>query len=182
MKRAEGGKKLTASARKLLSTAVAIETQQMVNLGELRPYDMAHEHGRTVYVLELNNEVWACTSCSVLFKGVKDHRTAFYVGSTSKQVDIRMEQHAAYASHEMRNTTRATQVAPHILRRDIWLEPHLASRKGTKDYLEQRIKFAAEMRALEEIVIPRIIKSHGFAVYAGRPTNPDGTWDMGTDS
>ena len=161
-----------ATDRAELSKAINTEMARRISLEELRPYPEPHENGRCVYVLQLRDDVWDCASCAKLFKGVKDRRTAFYVGSTGKSIAYRLEQHLAYLDHKSQNVTRATQVAPHILRREPRLEPH----EGPKGLaLEKRIKWHSEMRELEEFVLPRIIRNAGFAVYAGGKSNPDGT-------
>jgi hypothetical protein len=167
------GKQFGAKERAELAKEIHTQMAAMIAQEQLRPYEEPHENGRCIYVLQLRDDVWDCKSCTKLFKGVKDRRTAFYVGSTGKTNAIRLEQHLAYSNHAMKNETDAAQVAPHLLQRELWLEPH-DSVSGSP--LEKRIKWHAEMRALEEIVIPRIIREAGFAVYAGGETNPNGTW------
>lgn len=167
------GKKFGPGDRASLALTVRETMGTMIAQEQLRPYDSPHPKGRCIYVLQLRDDVWDCPPCAKLFKGVKDRRTAFYVGSTGKSNAVRLEQHLAYPDHKKKNTTDAAQVAPHILRREPRLEPH----DGVKGKaLEKRIKWSSEMRALEEFVIPRLIREAGFAVYAGAKTNPDGTW------
>lgn len=163
----------TASARKRLAAAIAAEMQRMVDAGTLRPYDEPHERGRSIYVLRLDDDVYDCPRCKRLFPDIDDRRTAFYVGSTGNPVEVRLAQHRAYASHDQKKEKMSSWIAPHIVQREVDLEPHFSGRNRS---LEQRIKWAAEMRELEEAVIPTIIRSAGFAVYAGRATNADGTW------
>ena len=167
------GKQFGARERIELAKAIHTEMAAMIAQEQLRPYPEPHPHGRCIYVLQIKDDVWDCKSCAKLFKGVKDSRTAFYVGSTAKTNAVRLEQHLAYSDHAMKNETDAAQLAPHILQREPRLEPH-DSVSGAP--LEKRIKWHAEMRALEEFAIPRIIREAGFAVYAGGETNPDGTW------
>jgi hypothetical protein len=166
-------KKFGPADRAALTLAIGKEMERMIALEQLRPYEEPHPKGRCVYVIQLRDDVWDCPSCKKLFKGVKDRRTAFYVGSTGKSIAIRLEQHLAYPDHKKKNTTDAAQVAPHILRREPRLEPHDGPKVKS---LEKRIKWGAEMRELEEFVLPRLIREAGFAVYAGARTNPDGTW------
>ena len=167
------GKQFGAKERAELAKAIQTHMAAMIAQEQLRPYEEPHENGRCVYVLQLRDDVWDCKSCTKLFKGVKDRRTAFYVGSTGKTNAIRLDQHLAYSDHAMKNETDAAQVAPHILKREPRLEPH-DSVSGAP--LEKRIKWHSDMRELEEFVIPRIIREAGFAVYAGGETNPNGTW------
>ena len=167
------GKQFGANERAELAEAIHTQIAEMIAQEQLRPYEEPHENGRCIYVLQLRDDVWDCKSCTKLFKGVKDRRTAFYVGSTGKTNAIRLDQHLAYSDHAMKNETDAAQVAPHILQRELRLEP----RDGVGGRpLEKRIKWHSEMRELEEFVIPRIVREAGFAVYAGGETNPNGTW------
>lgn len=167
------GKQFGARERTELAKAIHTEMAAMIAQEQLRPFLEPHPHGRCIYVLQLKDDVWDCKPCAKLFKGVKDRRTAFYVGSTGKTNALRLEQHLAYPDHAMKNETGAAQVAPHILEREPRLEPHDGVRGRL---LEKRIKWSSEMRELEEFVIPRIIREAGFAVYAGGETNPNGTW------
>ena len=139
------GKQFGAKERAELAKAIHTQMAEMIALEQLRPYEEPHENGRCIYVLQLRGDVWDCKSCAKLFKGVKDRRTAFYVGSTGKTNVIRLEQHLAYSKHAMKNETDAAQVAPHILQR----EPHLEPRDGVRGWpLEKRIKWHKLFRAV----------------------------------
>jgi len=173
----ELGKQFGARECTELAAAIQTEMASMIAQERLRLYEEAHANGRCVYVLQLKDDVWDCRPCAKLFKGVKDRRTAFYVGSTGKTNAFRLEQHMSYADHTLKNETDAAQIAPHILQREPSLEPHDGVRGRP---LEKRIKWHSEMRDLEESVIPRIIREAGFAVYAGGETNPNGTWKRTT--
>ncbi len=167
------GKKFGPADRAALALTIGKEMERMIALEQLRPYEEPHPNGRCVYVFQLRDDVWDCPSCAKLFKGVKDRRTAFYVGSTGRTIRERQDQHLAYSSHDIENVTSAAQVAPHMLRREPSLEPRDRF-KGPP--LAKRIKWPAEMRELEEFIFPRLIRDAGFAAYAGGETNPDGTW------
>jgi len=128
--------------------------------------------GRSVYVLQLDPEVFDCSKCGKFFDGAKDRRVAFYVGKTNNAIAQRISEHRAFSSHDLKRGT-ASVVAPHLIAGD----PHIKIVEGHSGRpLEQRIKFQKDQRLLEETVLPRVLRRLGFGVHAGGKTNPDGTW------
>jgi hypothetical protein len=128
--------------------------------------------GRSVYVLQLDPSVFDCPKCGDFFAGAKDRRVAFYVGKTGNPIAERIAEHRAFSSHDSKRG-KASVVAPHLIAGDPHIE--VLEKEGGRS-LERRIKFAADQRHLEEVVLPRVLRKLGFGVHAGGKTNPDGTW------
>ena len=165
--------RFTTADRKELTAVIGREIDNLVRADELFLYPEPRENGgRSVYLLELDSGVLDCPSCMKFFKGVKDRRVAFYVGKTGKAIADRLAQHQAYSSHNGKRG-RASEVAPHLVK----VNPHIEIREGAaRRSLERRIKYAADQRNLEEVVIPKLLRALGFGVHAGGETNPDGTF------
>jgi hypothetical protein len=165
--------RFTAADRKTLTAAIGKEIDRLVSAGRLYLYPEPHpKSGRSVYLLQLEPAVLECLSCEAFFKGAKDARAAFYVGKTGKAIADRLAQHREYSSHDLKRG-RASAVAPHLIKGN----PRIEIAEGaTGRSLERRIKFSADQRQLEEIVIPRLLRKLGFGTHAGGKTNPDGTW------
>lgn len=164
---------LTAAERKVISAEIAKVVDRAVKSNDMYLYSEPRaEGGRSVYVLQLDAEVFDCTKCGKFFNGAKNRRVAFYVGKSNNSIAERISEHRAYSSHDLKRG-KASIVAPHLIAGD----PHIEVVEGhSGQSLEQRIKFQKDQRQLEEVVLPRALRRLGFGVHAGGKTNPDGTW------
>jgi len=164
---------LSAAERKAIGAALAKAVYRAVKSHEMYLYPEPREKGgRSVYVLQLDSEVFDCPKCGGFFDGAKDRRAAFYVGKTNNSISERISEHRAFSSHDLKRG-KASVVAPHLITGD----PRIEVMEGHSGRpLEQRIKFQKDQRHLEEVVLPRVLRRLGFGVHAGGKTNPDGTW------
>jgi len=164
---------LTAAERKVISAEIARVVDRAVKSNDMYLYpEPRAKGGRSVYVLQLDSEVFDCTKCERFFNGAKDRRVAFYVGKTNNAIAQRISEHRAFSSHDLKRG-KASVVAPHLIAGD----PHIEVVEGhSGQSLEQRLKFQKDQRQLEEVVLPRVLRRLGFSVHAGGKTNPDGTW------
>ena len=170
MKAAES---LSATERKAIGAEIAKAVERAIKATSMHLYpEPLRRGGRSVYVLQLDAGVFDCPKCGGFFAGAKGRRVAFYVGKTGNTIAERIAEHRAFSSHKLKRG-KASVVAPHLIAGDPHIEV-LEKERGRS--LERRIKFAADQRNLEEVVIPRVLRKLGFAVHAGGKTNPDGTW------
>jgi hypothetical protein len=164
---------LSAAERKKIGAEIAKAVERAIKATSMFLYpEPLEDGGRSVYVLQLDRGVFDCPKCGGFFAGAKDRRVAFYVGKTGDPIAERIAEHRAFSSHELKRDM-ASVVAPHLIAGD----PHIPvlEKEGGRS-LERRIKFAADQRHLEEVVLPRVLRKLGFGVHAGGKTNPDGTW------
>ena len=164
---------LSAAERKAIGAALAKAVDRAVKASDMYLYpEPRAKGGRSVYVLQLDPEVFDCSKCGKFFDGAKDRRAAFYVGKTNNAIAQRISEHRAFSSHDLKRGT-ASVVAPHLIAGD----PHIEVVEGhSGQSLEQRLKFQTDQRQLEEVALPRVLRRLGFSVHAGGKTNPDGTW------
>jgi len=164
---------LRAAERKAIGAEIAKAVRRAVQANGMYLYPEPREKGgRSVYVLQLNEGVFDCQKCGSFFDGAKDRRVAFYVGKTGNPIAERIAEHRAFSNHELKRG-KASVVAPHLIAGNPHIE--VLEKEGGRS-LERRIKFAADQRNLEEVVLPRVLRKLGFGVHAGGKTNPDGTW------
>ena len=164
---------LSTAEREAIGAEIARAVERAIKATSMYLYpDPRKKGGRSVYVLQLDPDVFDCPKCGDFFAGAKDRRVAFYVGKTGDPIAKRIAVHRAFSHHKLKRGT-ASVVAPHLVAGDPHIE--VREREGGRS-LERRIKFAADQRHLEEVVLPRVLRKLGFGVHAGGKTNPDGTW------
>jgi hypothetical protein len=127
----------------------------------------------SIYILQVNQEVWDCRRCSNNLGEEFRGATPFYVGMTKNSRDERINQH-----HESR-ANYLNQVDSSELNKEYWT-------RGAKMTREHGFRLAEEIeprfldgelfdgrlrkddaKLLEQIVIPTALRALGFAAYAG---------------
>ena len=147
--------------------------------GRIHVADEAIEDGYSIYILELDKDVWSCErNCRSYLGDEYEGQDAFYVGMTKKSKIERIKEHVtSRVLSALRETGKISdaqakvnfwQLGAKITRHhDIYWAHEIEPLAPDGDLLDGRLGDQDHAKLLEQIVIPTALRALGFAVYAG---------------
>ncbi|MFZ9699347.1 MAG: hypothetical protein ACO3BX_05895 [Candidatus Limnocylindrus sp.] len=157
--------------RKYLSKVVA----KLYDEGRIDIAEEATDGLYTVYMLEIDPEVWDCRKCTKNLGEEWSGKRAFYVGITNKTREERIAEHeSTHLERELGRSLTGTKRSPYTrgakMTRDHSFQPAEELEPLAPDglLLDGRLS-RDDAKLLEQIVIPTALRALDFAAYAGAP-------------
>jgi hypothetical protein len=147
--------------------------------GRIYIADETIEEAYSVYILELDSDVWNCKrNCRNYLGEEYEGKRAFYVGITKKTKQERFEEHiTSRVLHQLKESGQITkaqakvnfwQLGSKITRHhDVRWAGEIEPLAPDGDSLDGRLEDQDHAKLLEQVVIPTALRALGFAVYAG---------------
>jgi hypothetical protein len=155
-----------------IKESISSAVGKLIHEGRIR-LDWDQSSVYSVYILQVDDDVWRCKKCSRnLGEDFRDN-SAFYVGMTKKPRAERIQEHRESYRHHQSGMSSAAQ------NKEFWT-------RGAKMTREHGFETAEEIepldldgesldgrlrkddaKLLEQIVIPTALRALGFAAYAG---------------
>ena len=155
-----------------IKESISSAVGKLIHEGRIR-LDWDQSSVYSVYILQMDDNVWRCRKCSRnLGEDFRDN-SAFYVGMTKKSRAERIQEHRESYRHHQSGMSSAAQ------NKEFWT-------RGAKMTREHGFETAEELepldldggsldgrlrkddaKLLEQIVIPTALRVLGFAAYAG---------------